>query len=259
MKPDLRGRASARDWTDCDIRGLFDRCSAGDTRARETIIVGFLPYACRLARRFEGRGEPMEDLCQAASIGLIKAVDRFEPARGTPFVAYAKALILGEIMRHFRDTTWRVYAPRAMKERAARVARAENELVARCGSQATTAVVATHVGLDPAEVTEAQGVLRANRAASLDAAYATEDGELPVRETVGRLDAEYERVEASAGFSRAALRLTPRDRNVLLLRVVCELTQDEIASRIGVSQMQVSRILRRCRGVVASAEVAVAA
>jgi RNA polymerase sigma-B factor len=258
MKPDWRARASARDLTDRDIRGLFECCLAGDAQARETIIVAFLPYACRLARRFEGQGEPAEDLCQAASVGLIKAVDRFEPARGVPFFGYAKLLILGELRRHFRDTTWRVHAPRGTKERAARVARAETELRARSGSPGTT-LIARHAGLDPDEVSEARGALRANRAASLDAQPAADGARLPVRETVGHVDPEYERVEASAGFWGAAQTLTPRDRTVLLLRVACEMTQDEIASRIGVSQMHVSRILRHCLGVVAGAEVTIAA
>ena len=117
-----------------ELSTLFRLCSAGDTRARETIVVRFLPLACRLARIYEGRGEPIEDLRQAASLGLIKAVDRFSFDRGDSFPAYARPVILGEIRRHFRDTTWRVHVPRPIKDRAAQVLLADRELSTAPGS-----------------------------------------------------------------------------------------------------------------------------
>ena len=107
MTPHLSARAVApSDWPACDLTTLFSSCSAGDTRARDTIIVRFLPLACRLARLYEGRGEPIEDLTQAASVGLIKAVDRYSIDKGA-FPAYARQMILGEVRHHFRDATWR--------------------------------------------------------------------------------------------------------------------------------------------------------
>jgi RNA polymerase sigma-B factor len=253
MTPQWHARTSARRRSARDLRTLFSRCSAGDARAREAIIVGFLPYARELAGRYMGRGEPVEDLYQAASVGLIKAVDRYEPERGT-FAAYAKPKILGEIRRHFRDATWPMHVPRSVQDRAGWVARAEEELRARSGADPSTEVIARHLGLELGEVAEAQGALEAYRPGSLDATYATEDGQRPaLSEIVGELDPEYERVETSAGCGHALRRLQPRERKVLLLRFGGELTQDEIARRIGVSQMHVSRILRNATAAVAAA------
>lgn len=207
--------------------------------------MSFLPYARQLARLYEGRGETAEDLYQAASEGLIKAVDRYQPERGVSFVSYARPVILGEIRRHFRDRTWRVHVPRTMQERALRVARASRELPARSGSDETT-VIATHLGVEPGEVAEARGVLEAYRPRSLDVEYVGDDGRrLTLGESVGEYDPGYERVEAHVEFRRALERLGARDREVLLLRISCELTQDEIARRMGISQMQVSRIVRK--------------
>ncbi|MGZ4330566.1 MAG: sigma-70 family RNA polymerase sigma factor [Solirubrobacteraceae bacterium] len=237
-----------------DLRTLFRRCSAGDARAREAIILRFLPYARRLARRYEGRGEPVEDVYQAASVGLIKAVDRYEPGRGESFVAFARPTILGEIKRHFRDTTWRVHVPRSVQERACQLTRAQDEIRATSGAKASTEVIARHLGLELGEVAEAQGALQANRPGSLDVTDAVEDGQrLTLRETVGEFDSAYERLETSVGWGDALRRLHPRERKVLLLRFGGELTQDEIARRIGVSQMHVSRILRNAAAGLAAA------
>ena len=233
---------------------MFRRCSAGDARAREAIILRFLPYARRLARRYEGRGEPVEDVYQAASVGLVKAVDRYEPERGESFVAFARPTILGEIKRHFRDTTWRVHVPRAVQERACQLTRAQDEIRATSGANASTEEIARHLGLELGELAEAQGALQANRPGSLDATYATEDGQrLTLRETIGEFDSAYERLETSVGWGDALRRLHPRERKVLLLGFGGEFTQDEIARRIGVSQVHVSRILRNAAAALAAA------
>ena len=246
MTPQRSARAVApSDWPACDMRTLFSRCSAGDTRARETIIVRFLPLARRLARSYEGRGEPIEDLCQAASVGLVKAVDRYSLDQGAHFSAYARPMILGEIRRHFRDTTWRMHVPRPIKDRAVQVVRAEQELSTASGSAVGTRAVAAHLGLGSAEVAEAQSAIEASRPRSLDTPYGGPDGDgAALRDVVGAEDSEYERVEVSVGIERAVRKLGPRDGKVLLLRLGFELTQDEIAARVGVSQMHVSRILR---------------
>lgn len=237
-----------------DLGTLFRRRSAGDARAREAIILRFLPYARRLARRYEGRGEPVEDVYQAASVGLIKAVDRYEPERGESFVAFAHPTILGEIKRHFRDTTWRVHVPSAVQERAIQLTRAEDEIRATSGANASTEVIARHLGLAVGEVAEAQAALQANRPGSLDATSAAEDGQpLTLRETIGEFDSAYERLETSLGWGDVLRRLRPRERKVLLLRFGGEFTQDEIARRIGVSQMHVSRILRHAAAALAAA------
>ena len=235
-----QGDGSAR-----DLSTLFRRCSAGDARARETIIVRFLPHARRLARRYERRGETAEDLYQAASEGLIKAVDRYQPERGVSFMSYAERVILGEIRRHFRDRTWRVHVSRPMQERAVRLAHASTELAASRGADRTI-VIATHLGIEPGEVDEARLVLEAYRPRSLDAEYEREDGQRQtLGESIGECDRGYEQVEDFVEFRHVLEKLGPRDREVLLLRVYFELTQAEIARRIGRSQMQVSRILRK--------------
>ena len=239
-----------------DLRPLFARCSAGDAQARETIIVRFLPLARRLARGYEGRGEPLEDLIQVASVGLVKAVDRCSPERGETFAAYARPMILGEIRRHFRDATWCVHVPRAVKDRASRVARADKTLRPTSGARANTEAIANHLDLEVCEVAEARHALAAYWPASLDATYVGQDGDgdgVALGEVLGAHEPEYERVEMSIGIGRALRELRPRDQRVLLLWLRCELTQDEIAGRIGVSQMHVSRILRSANAAVTAA------
>lgn len=246
MTPYRHGRAVApRDWPACDLSTLFSRCAAGDARARETIIVRFLPLARRLARLYEGRGEPVEDLCQAASVGLIRAVDGYSPDRGDAFAAYARPMILGAIRRHFRDTTWRMHVPRPLKERAGRVLRAEWALRPTSGAPAETDAIAAYLGMAPEQVAEARRALETYFPRSLDATRAPQkDHEPALGEVIGGDDPEYDRVEVSVGVRRTLDELGPRDQKVLLLRLACELTQSEIAGRVGVSQMHVSRILR---------------
>ncbi len=247
MTPHRPGRAVApRDWPACDLRTLFSRCAAGDARARETIIVRYLPLARRLARAYEGRGEPIEDLCQAATVGLIRAVDRFSPDRGDAFAAYARPMILGAIRHHFRDTTWRVHVPRPIKERAGRVLHADRALRESSERPAEADAIAAQLCIAPEEVAEARRALETYFLRSLDTTNSPQDDDSrPVREFVGGQEPGYERVEVSFGVRRALDELGPRDQKVLLLRLAGELTQDEIAGRVGVSQMHVSRILRK--------------
>jgi RNA polymerase sigma-B factor len=250
---DVRARAPS-DWRSRDLKTLFSCCSAGDARARETIIVRFLPLARGLARTYEGRGEPVDDLRQAASVGLIKAVDRYSPDRGDAFPAYARPMIVGEIRRHFRDTTWPVHVPRPMKERAARVVRASKELPPASGLREKTEALANHLGLAVGEVADAQRAMEAYWPESFDATSVTPDRHRPVlSELIGDHEPEYERVELSVGIQCALRALGMRDRKVLLMRLAFELTQDEIAGHVGVSQMQVSRILRNAGAALTAA------
>jgi RNA polymerase sigma-B factor len=247
MTPHRPGRAEApRDWPACDVRTLFSRCAAGDARARETIIVRYLPLARRLARGYEGRGEPIEDLCQAASVGLIRAVDRYSPDRGDAFAAYARPMILGAIRHHFRDTTWRVHVPRPIKERAGRVLRADRALRQSSWRPVEPAAIAARLDLAPEQVAEARRAMETYFLRSLDTDNSPHDGDQrPVHESIGGQEPGFERVEVSFGVRRALDGLEPRDQKVLLLRLACDLTQDEIAGHVGVSQMHVSRILRK--------------
>lgn len=238
------GHARAEHPSARDLRRLFGRCSAGDAHARETIILRFLPLADRIARIYAGRGEPLEDLCQVASVGLIKAVDAYSPERGS-FAGYAWPMIQGEIRRHFRDATWRVYVPRPVRERAGRVLMAEKELAAIAGS-AQPEAIASYLGISREDVAEARRALDAHSSRSLDASYVGLDGGArPLPVGVGAEDAGYERAEVSLGIRKVLRALKPRDQRVLLLRLVWELSQAEIAGRVGLSQMHVSRILRK--------------
>jgi RNA polymerase sigma-B factor len=207
--------------------------------------VRYLPLARRLARDYEGRGEPIDDLCQAASVGLIRAVDGYSPDRGDAFPAYARPMILGAIRRHFRDTTWRLHVPRPLKDRAGRVLRADSALRSSSGALPEPNAVAKYLDIAPEQVVEARRALETYFPRSFDATQASpKDHEFALGDVLGDEDPEYERVEVSAGVRRALDELGPRDQKVLLLRLARELTQDEIAKRVGVSQMHVSRILR---------------
>lgn len=254
MTPHRHARAEC--WPAGDLTALFCRCSAGDARARETIILRFLPLARRIARLYDGRGEPIEDLRQVASVGLIKAVDRYSPERGDGFPAYAWAVILGEIRRYFRDATWRVHVPHPVRERAARVRRTEPDL-GSVSRAAKPQAVANHLGISREEAAEALTALEAYSPRSLDASYIGPDGD-PLVELVGGDEVEYDQVELDIGIQQALLTLKPRDRKVLLLRLALELSQREIASLVGISQMHVSRILRQA-GVALTASCGLAA
>jgi RNA polymerase sigma-B factor len=237
-----------------DLRVLFERCAEGDGSAREAIIVEHLPYARWLARRYMGHGERVEDLYQVATVGLIKAVDRYEPDRCERFIAFAKPTILGEIRRHFRDALRPVHVPRAVQDCLRQVVQAEQELRADCGSHPSTQMIAEHLDLKLGAVVEAQRARAAAQVVSLDAVYAAQDGQaLALNETIGELDPQYQRIETCASCALAIQRLPLRKREVLLLRFGAELSQGEIASRIGVSQMQVSRILHATLAALAAA------
>jgi RNA polymerase sigma-B factor len=237
-----------------DLVTLFDDCRAGDAQARESIILKFLPLARAMARRYEGRGEPFDDLSQVASIGLIKAVDRCSPGRVNAFPTYAGAMILGELRRHFRDATWRVHVPRSLRDRAHLVAQADRTIKAPSEAKARNDAIARSLDLDPSEVAEAREVWAAYRADSLDAAPRSREGlRVASSKRVAVTGSEYERAELSIGIARALRGLARRDQTVLLLRLCCDLTQREIAALVGVSQMQISRILRGNRRAVAAA------
>lgn len=242
----MRGeRSTARDLTT-----LFSRCSAGDKSAREAIILRFLPLAGRLAGIYEGRGEPIEDLRQVASVGLINAVDRYSPERGNAFSVYARPVILGEIRRYFRDATWRLHVPRQLRDRAERVNRAEKEL--RVSSDpAGPEAIANLLGIASEELAEARLANEAYSPRSLDATFVGPDGNAgSLHELVGVDESEYDGVEMSVGIQRALRTLNPRHQKVLLLRLAWELSQAEIASIVGLSQMQVSRVLRKASATV---------
>lgn len=226
---------------------LFARWQkAQDRRARDELVRRFLPLARKLARRYNGAREPFEDLLQVASLGLVKAVDRFDTARGTAFSSFAVPTILGELKRYFRDLGWAVHVPRGAQERAVKVEDAQQQLSAKSGRSPTVPELAEYLELDIEDVLDALETSRAHHAASLDAPYDDGEGETgTVVDTFGAYDHELRLADERVTVAEAARQLAPREREVLLLRYVRDMTQTQIAAQIGVSQMQVSRILRR--------------
>ncbi|HKP20984.1 MAG TPA: SigB/SigF/SigG family RNA polymerase sigma factor [Thermoleophilaceae bacterium] len=218
----------------------------GDIAAREELCERFLPLARDLALRYTYTDEPLEDLVQVASLGLIKAVDRFEPGRGTKFTSYAAPTILGELKRHFRDKGWSLHVPRELQERTLAVSRATEVLSKELGRSPKVREVAAHLGCSSEQVLEAQEAAASYEAASLDAPAARDDDEsASLVDLLGDTDDSYELVEDRQAIASTWSELPEVERQVLELRFMHDLTQREIGERIGYSQMHVSRLLRR--------------
>ncbi len=218
----------------------------GDLQARAQLVERFLPLARDFAQRYSYTDEPMDDLVQVASLGLIKAIDRFEPGRGTKFTSYAAPTILGELKRHFRDKGWALHVPRELQERTLAVSRETERLSKELGRSPTVKEVAASLKTTPERVLEANEASGAYEAASLDAPTAREDGEsAALVEMLGEDDRQYELVDTRDAVGTAWGELPPIEQAVLRLRFMEDLTQREIGERIGYSQMHVSRLLRR--------------
>ena len=210
---------------------------------RERLIVEHLPLVRGLARRYANRGEPLDDLVQVGTIGLIKAIDRFDPARGVKLASFATPTILGEIRRHFRDRSWTVRVPRGIQEARAQITHAVSELSATNGRSPSVREIAEATGLSTDDVLDALAAGSAQRPASLSAAGV--DGEDEGGIAVGTEDAGFAQAEARATLGAGLAGLPARERVILHLRFEEGLTQSQIAERIGISQMHVSRLIRR--------------
>jgi RNA polymerase sigma-B factor len=216
----------------------------GDRRAREQLVRHYLPLATRLARRYRGAWEPAEDLRQVASVGLLKAIDRHDPSRGTSFQAFAVPTILGEIKRYFRDCGWAVHVPRGTQDLALKVEQAQRSLLTRTGRPATIQALAEYLELPLEDVCDAAEAAVSHHSMSLETPYDDGEGDsYTIGDSLGTSDDRYERVEDVMCIAQAASQLTERQRRVLAMRFIDERTQTQIATEIGVSQMQVSRIL----------------
>jgi RNA polymerase sigma-B factor len=226
---------------------LFERYhSYGDSAARDELIRSCLPLARKLASRYARHGESMDDLLQVASIGLIKAVDRFDPGRGTAFSSFAVPSILGELKRHFRDHGWAARVPRPLQERVLKVNSASERFFAANGRAPTPRELAAATGESVEDVLEAREAASAHDSVSLDAPIGrTEDGSATYSDSVGIEDPRLELVEYRSVVDGAFRALPERERQVLALRFDEDLTQSEIAARVGISQMHVSRLIRR--------------
>ncbi len=217
-----------------------------DRRARDELIERFLPLARKLARRYASANEPFDDLVQVASLGLVKAVERFDPRRGFAFSSFAVPTIVGELKRYFRDTSWALHVDRSAQERARRIADARREIGAERGRSPTVVELAEYLECSTEEVLDGLQIGEAYDTVSLDAPRPSEDpGTVSRLEAIGDEDERLQLVDDQATIFAAAQCLPERERQILFLRFSEDLTQNEIADRVGVSQMQVSRLLRR--------------
>ena len=238
-----------------DRRLLLRYHRDGDLRARDELVVRFLPLARQLARRYQRGPEPLDDLVQVASVGLVKAIDRFDPVRTTAFSSYAVPTMVGELKRYFRDFGWAAHVPRGMQERTVAVQATVTRLSKELARSPSAAEIAGELPLTEEEVLEALEAGLAYDSLSLDAPRP--GGEDPddsrFGDTLGEEDGRFELVELGATIAPALRDLPERDRRILHLRFVEDLTQSEIAADIGVSQMHISRLIRRSLARLAAA------
>ena len=218
-----------------------------EEHARAALVERFMPLARSLARRYERSSEPLDDLVQVASMGLVKALDRFDPARGNAFVSYAVPTILGELRRYFRDCCWDVHVPRGAQELALRVEETQSELTVSLGRAPTVRELAEYLELEVERVLDAMAARNAYVVSSLDAPRSNADGTDAgtYGDAIGEVDERYELFEERGSIAGALAHLPERERTVVRLRFERDMTQSEIAAEIGISQMHVSRLLRR--------------
>ncbi len=230
---------------------LFDQLAAlddgdpGRLDLRNKLVTGHLPLAEHIAARFSNRGVPREDLVQVATLGLINAVDRFQPDRGTDFLSFAVPTVMGEVRRHFRDASWSMHVPRRLKELNLAINSASAELSQRLGRAPTPSELARHLDLSQEQVYEGLEAGNAYHSMSLDEALSPDADSDSLGETLGETDAALDGVEDYESLRPLIERLPERERTILTLRFFRHMTQTQIADRIGISQMHVSRLLAR--------------
>jgi RNA polymerase sigma-B factor len=237
--PAMARRASAED--------LLRRLRDGDQQAREQLCAKFLPLARKLAGRYANPIEPMEDLVQIANVGLLAAIDRFNPDRGTHFATFAVPTILGELRRHFRNTAWSAHVPRGAQEMAMRVDQATRALTEATGRAPTAPMLAEYLHVDLDDVLIGLEAGTAHYATSLDAPVSGADIDEPeaLINRIGHRDDGYGLVETRLSLQAAVARLPYLERRALTMRINHDMKQSDIAKEMGCSQMQVSRLLRR--------------
>ena len=227
-------------------RELFAKLAENsDPAVRDELVRMHLPLVEYLARRFRNRGEPLEDLVQVATIGLIKSVDRFDLGRGVEFSTYATPTIVGEIKRHFRDKGWAIRVPRRLQELKLTLTKATAELSQTLGRSPTVAELAQHIGLSEEEILEGLESANAYSTVSLDAPDGGDDDSPAVADSLGTMDEALEGVEYRESLKPLLEKLPAREKKILMLRFFGGMTQSQIAGELGISQMHVSRLLAR--------------
>jgi RNA polymerase sigma-B factor len=217
---------------------------SNDHAARDRLVEEMMPLVRSLAGRYAGRGEPLEDLVQVGAIGLIKAIDRFDLERGVELSTYAVPTIVGEIRRHFRDRSWSVHVPRRMKELSLRVSRVVDDLSSDLGRAPTVPEIAAAVGVEEEDVIEALETARSHTTISLSTPVDAR-GELTMIDLLGEDELGYAALERGSVVRTVLEALDERERKIVVLRFLHGLSQSEIAAELGISQMHVSRLLRR--------------
>ncbi|AQT81272.1 RNA polymerase subunit sigma [Mycolicibacterium litorale] len=224
----------------------LDPDSAEFQRKRDRIVERCLPLADHIARRFDGRGEPRDDLVQVARVGLVNAVIRFDVETGSDFVSFAVPTIMGEVRRHFRDNSWSVKVPRRLKELHLRLGTATSELSQRLGRAPTASELAEELGMEREEVVEGLVAGSSYNTLSIDSGGSGSDEDAPaIVDTLGDVDLSLDQIENREALRPLLAALPERERTVLLLRFFESLTQTQIAERVGISQMHVSRLLAK--------------
>ena len=246
------GGSDSRPNEYADVLGMFRELAslAADSsefqRHRDKIVERCLPLADHIARRFEGRGEPRDDLVQVARVGLVNAVVRFDVDAGSDFVSFAVPTIMGEVRRHFRDNSWSVKVPRRLKELHLRLGAATADLSQRLGRAPTATELAAELGMDRAEVVEGLVAGSSYNTLSIDSGSGSDDDDArAIADTLGDADAGLDRIEDREALRPLLEALPERERTVLVLRFFDSMTQTQIAERVGISQMHVSRLLAK--------------
>jgi RNA polymerase sigma-B factor len=216
----------------------------GDRSNRNALVEEHRWIAIRCARRFDGRGEPLDDLIQVAQLGVLKAVERFDPEHGAAFASFAMPTVMGELRRHFRDRTWSIGVPRRLKELHVSLARAVEQLSHTRGRQPTIDELARELHVTPEDILEALDAGAAYRTSPISRPEDVDDDREPA--VLGEEDRELDRADARMAVRRLMDSLPPRERTIVYLRFFGSLTQQEIADRLGLSQVHVSRLLRQC-------------
>ena len=251
-------RSTSR-WSDADrahehhlvaVLTATEPGSPEHTAAREELVTLHLPLVHFLARRFRERGEPLEDLVQVGTIGLIKAVDRFDPERGVELSTYVTPTVVGEIKRHFRDRGWAIRVPRRLQELRMSIGQATAELSQRSGRAPTVAELATHLGVTQDEVIQGLEGAQAYATASLDTSVSGDEDAASIADSLGEDDVALDQVEYRESLRPLIASLPARERRILVLRFFHGMTQSQIAAEVGISQMHVSRLLAKSLAVL---------